>query len=327
MKGHTKLQPSERDKIAILKAQGCGVNEIVKRLKRSKSTISEELNVGTDIYGNYVAIHAQSLSDIRKRQSYICHPLKNKHVYAYVLKHLKMGWSPDQIEGRLKKEHPNDTNMHICHETIYRFIYHKDNKRLRLWEYLPRKQKKRKVRSGRKVHRSHIPDRVSIHKRPKQVDKRLEFGHWEGDTVEGRRSIGDGIHTEVERISRLTIAVKIDHITGDDTIVAQLSLFNDLPQQSRRSTTLDNGKEFVRHTKLRKYLSMDTYFCDPYSSWQRGTNEYHNGLIRRYLPKGTDFSTLTQEELDDIVYEINTRPRKVLQYATPLEVFTEHLHA
>lgn len=294
---------------------------MARRLNRSVSTISNEFKKGGRVNGEYVAIRAQRLSDERKNNSYRRHPLKNDWLYAYVHKKLRAGWSPEQISGRLKRMYPKDRSKHINHETIYRFTYDDGQADKRLWEYLPRKQKKRRKRTGRKVHRSRIPDRVSIHQRPVSINERTEFGHWEGDTVEGKRSIGDGIHTEAERLSRKLMARKINRVTSEATIESQLNIFMGLPEAARLSTTLDNGKEQHLHMRLDSELGVSTFFADPYSSWQRGTNEYHNGLLRRYLPKGTDFRTVTEEELSDIVEEINNKPRKCLDFATPNEVF------
>ena len=148
----------------------------------------------------------------------------------------------------------------------------------------------------------------------------MEIGHWEGDTVEGKGH-KDGIHTEVERVSRYLLAKKIGAITSEATIIVQKELFFSLPEVVRRTTTLDNGRENHLHYQLQA-LGMQTYFADPYSSWQRGTNENTNGLLRRYLPKKTSFIPLTQEELDEIVWEINNRPRKVLHYRTPFEILS-----
>ena len=207
-----------------------------------------------------------------------------------------MGWSPEQISGRLRKENGRQI---ICSETIYSFVYSDDiqAKRLRLWEYLPRKQRKRRKQTGRSVNKVRIPDRVSIHKRPARVDTRQVPGHWEGDTLEGKGHKAS-IHVEVERVLKLTRAQKINSITGEETIKAQQEIFSSLPQKLRKTLTLDNGRENHLHIRLKK-LGVLTFFCDPYSSWQKGTGENTNGLIRRYLPKGTDFSTLTQGELDD----------------------------
>ncbi len=309
-----RLTEEERDRIAVLHARGIGVREIGRLLEREHTTISRELKRNRFGQG-YNAIHAQHTAEERKSIAGKRHPLKDKETYWYVFEKLKEGWSPEQIAGRLHFEQ----GIHvICHETIYHFIYTKALKEDRLWEYLPRKQKHRRKQHGRKSQRVRIPQRVSIHERPEAINNRSELGHWEGDTIEGRGH-RDGIHTEVERVSRYLLARKVSAITSEETITVQKDMFFQLPEQLRRSTTLDNGKENHLHMHLGD-LAMKTYFADPYSSWQRGTNENTNGLIRRYLPKKTTFTKLTQEELDDIVWEINNRPRKVLQYKKPSEV-------
>jgi IS30 family transposase len=311
-----KLTEEERDRIAVLHARGIGVREIGRLLERDHATISRELKRNRFGQG-YNAIHAQHVAEERKSKAGKRHPLKDKKIYGYVLEKLREGWSPEQIAGRLVLEQGEHM---ICHETIYRFIYTKALREDRLWEYLPRKQKHRRKQHGRKAQRSRIPQRISIHERPEAVNNRSEIGHWEGDTVEGRGH-KDGIHTEVERVSRFLLARRVAAITSEETITVQKEMFSHLPEQLRKSTTMDNGKENHLHIQLGE-LSMKTYFADPYSSWQRGTNENTNGLIRRYLPKKTAFTNLTQAELDDIVWEINNRPRKVLQYKKPIEILS-----
>jgi len=319
MRKASKLTEKERDQIAVWYAQEKSLRQIATLLNRDVSSISREIKRNR-FQGYCVAIHAQQQTEKRKSQAGKRTPLKNQQVYAYVLKRLRWGWSPEQIAGRLKKRHARTI---ICPETIYRFVYSSENRDKRLWEYLAWKRKKRSKQYGRTPHRSHIPDRVSIHLRPEEINSRYEFGHWEGDTVEGKgRRVS--IHTEVERVSRFMAAERITAITSEETSQAQHKMFKKLPKVARRSTTLDNGKENHQHRKLQS-LSMATYFADPYSSWQRGTNEHHNGLLRRYLPKGTSFDQLTQPELDDMITEINSRPRKVLQFQTPLEVFNQQL--
>ena len=308
--------------IAVLKAAGQGVRAIARQLGRSPSTICEELKRNSN-HGRYVAIQAQHEYEVRRLKANRRNPLKNNKVYRYVEERLRDGWSPEQVEGRLKRDHPDDRAFQICKETIYQYIYRPENQHEALWDCLPRHLKKRRKQKGRKVHKSHIQARISIHKRPEIVNARIQFGHYEGDTVEGKGH-RDGIHTEVERISRKFFARKVSAITSEEAVRAQKELFGVLPRRARRSTTLDNGRENHLHMKL-KSLKMKTYFADPYSSWQRGSNEYHNGLLRRYLPKGTDFKTITQVELDEIVEEINNRPRKVLKYQTPEEVFSSYL--
>jgi IS30 family transposase len=312
----SKLTEEERDRIAVLHARGIGIREIARLLDRNHATISRELKRNRFGEG-YNAIHAQKVWEERKHTAGKRPLLKDKRTYAYVLEKLKEGWSPEQIAGRLKLETGEKI---ISYETIYQFIYKKSLKEDRLWEYLPRKQKHRHKKHGRKAQKSRIPQRVSIHQRSEAIDNRMEIGHWEGDTVEGRGH-KDGIHTEVERVSRFLLARKVLAITSEETIVVQKEMFGRLPQQIRKTTTLDNGRENHLHYEL-KELEMETYFADPYSSWQRGTNENTNGLVRRYLPKKTSFTNLTNEELADIVWEINNRPRKVLQYKTPFEILS-----
>ena len=362
MSKHTKLTKPERVLIAEWKKQGFCGNEIANRLGRDRSTIGRELKrnqtkvkVGKFDELIYEPVHAQFVSEQRKLKAWGAkQPLKNKDIYGYVMDRLRAGWSPENISGRLRSEdHPKDSHWWICHETIYAFIYKEKtdltrqglinqsllDKRLAvhnqaitvtdfdrpLYEFLRRKQTKRRHKLGRKVHRSHIPDRVSIHQRPEVINHRAQFGHWEGDTVEG---LGhrDGIHTEVERLSRLISAKKVKAIDSQSALDAQIEIFTSLPDKARRSTTLDNGKETHLHFKLRGNLNMKTYHADPYSSWQRGTNEHGNGLIRKYFPKGTDFSKVTDQELEDVVWELNNRPRKILQYKTAQEVFNIHLN-
>lgn len=308
----TKLTPNERDQIAIFLGQGLSLRTISSRLGRNVSSISRE--VKRNRFGDsYVAISAQYQSDKRKINSRKHHPLKDPVTYAYVLEKLREGWSPEQICGRLKLENQRPI---LCPETIYKFIYSPTNKGLTLWEYLPRKQKRRQRKFGRQSKRLHIPNRVSIHLRPKEVEKRKEFGHWEGDTLIGRQEKSQAIHTEVERKTRFLQAKIIGSKKVEETVGAQKEIFSNFWCQS---VTTDNGFEFIGHEQL-KSLGIQTYFADPYSSWQRGTNEHHNGLLRRYLPKKTGFENLTQEELDDIVWEINNRPRKVHDFLTAQEM-------
>ena len=310
----------ERDKIAQWVSQKVGIREIARRLCRSPGAISEELQRNSHKEAGYVAIHAQRLTDERRHKSRNRHQLKIAPIFAYVREKLRRGWSPEMMAGRLERKYGKRV---IGHEAIYQYIYASDNASLRLYEYLPWKRKKRKKKKGRGVHRSRIPQRISIHERPELVNARVEFGHWEGDTVEGKWR-RDGIHTEAERVSRFFIAAKVARIASEETIKAQLEMFVAIPEESRRSTTLDNGRENHLHYRLGE-LGMKTYFTDPYSSWQRGTNEYHNGVLRRYLPKGTDFDTIDDEELQNIVAEINNRPRKCLGWETPEEVFKKSL--
>jgi len=318
-KKHSKLSAFEREKIVIFLSQGFSKRAIARLLNRSDSTIRDEIK-RNHFKGCYIAVRAQSFTQKRIVSSRKRHPLKNKSVYKYVMKKLRWGWSPEQICGRLKLKHPDNEFWHIHHETIYRYIYAKENKKKILWEYLPRKQKKRRRKYGRKVDKVRIPDRVSIHMRPSEVENRDVFGHWEGDSIVGKNHIG-GIHTEVERKTRFLQAIFLDNLTANETVLAQRQMFANLPAKAKKSTTVDNGKEFTNH----KQFELSVLFCDTYASWQKATNENTNGLIRRYLPKKTDFRKYNQTDLDEIVFEINNRPRKCLGYYTPREAFEKEL--
>jgi transposase, IS30 family len=178
----------------------------------------------------------------------------------------------------------------VNHESIDQFPYDPAQQEEKLWAYLPRRHRKRRRWLGRRSRSVHIPNRVSIRHRPVEIDHREEFGHWEGDTIvgDGRKS---GIHTEVERISPLVFAYKVPRIRAKETSAVQLWLFSRLPQLARKSTTLDNGSEPYLHTRLQEELGMQTYFADPYCSWQRGTNESKNGPDSTVLPQENRFST------------------------------------
>lgn len=329
---YKQLTSSERDQLANWKAQGVSNKECAKKLRRDKSTIGREIKRNGEFERKgkrydrriYSAIHADCLAKTRASiKGHGKQELKNPEVYEFVTENLRNSWSPDAISGRLKLEHPNDKDYRICPETIYQWIYKEDQLKECWFEYLRRKQTKRRKRSGRKVFRAQIPDRVSIHLRSEEINNRLEFGHWEGDTVEGKGH-KDGIHTEVERVSRFIMASKIQAIKSEETIKAQTNMFKPLPNKARKTTTLDNGKENHLHTKL-KNLDMQTFFADPYSSWQRGTNEHGNWTLRYFFPKGTDFNLVTEEELQDTVDEINNRPRRILGYLKAQEVFAKNL--
>lgn len=327
---HKKLTSTERKLLANWKKEGLSNKECGRRLRRDVSTIGRELKRNgykNKAEGRYIyePLHADYQAKSRQQKAYAAkQPLKNKQIFSYVMEKLKEGWSPEKIEGRLKVEYPKQTDWHISYEAIYQYIYAKENKEKKLFEYLRRKQKRRRKKQGRKSQRVRIPDRVSIHDRPKVIEKRKQFGHWEGDSIVG---LGhrNGLHTEYERVSSLTRFEKMLRITTDEAMAAAKKIFGVLPAHARLSTTLDNGKEHTNHTELYTELQMQTYFADPYSSWQRSGNENCNLWIRYYFPKKTDFASITDEELKDVEWELNNRPRKRLKFKTPQEVFDSYL--
>jgi transposase, IS30 family len=318
---HSKITPDERDRIAGLVAGGRSVRSIARELNRSPSSVSRELKRNGS-KGAYSAILAQKKSEFRNKASRRLNPLKDPKIYTYVLDKLRCGWSPEQIAGRLKRERGKRL---ICHETIYRYIYSSpDGKHRKLFEYLPRRQPKRYTWKGRSVYHKGIQSRVSIHDRPEVINQKKQFGHWEFDVVEGKAHQA-GMVTALERVSRYYTAELIPAIDSEYGVRAQLKILRPLPRFARKTATFDNGKENYNHTKLRTELQMDTYFCDPHCAWQKGSNENHNGVLRRYIPKKTDLTQLTQFELNEITEEINNRPRKCLNYAKPKEVFKVYL--
>lgn len=320
MKNKPKISVHERDQIAVWLALKIPLREMARRLDRSVSSISTEVKRNS-VEGSYQAHTAQIISDGRNQKSRQQNPLKNSRIYAYVIKKLRSGWSPEQIAGRLKRAHKGKTI--ICHETIYRYIYSEEGKEKQLTEYLVRQHRKRRPWHGRYLYHKGIPHRVSIHDRPEEVEYKSVFGHWETDIVEGKGHTG-GIQTMLERKTRYFQAKLIPTIDSEYGIKAQLELLTKYPRAATKTVTMDNGKENFNHVKLRQ-LQIDTYFCDPYCSWQKGSNENHNGILRRYIPKKTEFTSFTQTELNAILKEINDRPRKCLGYETSFEAFKREL--
>jgi len=334
------------DRIEIERLLDLGMSraEIARRLGAHRSTITRELRRGSwqpeHDHANlrpylrnklntrgphdrlYLAGQAQLRADDRVAHSHQPFRMAHDPLIDWAISQLRKGWTVEEIAGRLPVEFPDDPRMRVSTETLYAWIYAPAQQHRALWQYLPRGQKKRRRRKGRNVHRERFRWRTSIHDRPVEIEDRQQFGHWESDSVIGAHGSG-GIHTTVERTSRYYQAVKIDQITARATVDAQIGLFTGLPGHAVRSVTADNGSEFAFHYELADALAVPTYFADPYSAYQRGSNEHFNGRLRRYLPKGTSFADLTQDELDEFVHEINNRPRKILGWATPAEIFHE----
>lgn len=312
----------DRVKIQTYHEQKMSPSKIAESLGRSTSTITRELARNSTAQG-YDAQRAQKLY-MQRRES--CRPtrkLDHKPLRKVVIEKIRdEEWTPEQVAGRLSIEHPGDRRMQISHETIYQAIYKQDNLRF-LVAYLPQSRPKRRKRGQGKTRRGpSIPNRVGIEQRPPEVETRTTHGHWEGDTIVGKNNDGF-IVTLVERASRLLHAVKTQTKKAPEVAQAVIDTLLDRPASWLNTITFDNGTEFANHSDMTEQLNMDIYFATPYSSYQRGTNENTNGLIRRYLPKARSFRQLTQHQLDAIVSQINNRPRKCLGYRTPNEVFNE----
>jgi len=316
-KTYRHLSAEERDILAVLKSNGHSIRQIAKVLSRSPSTISRELKRNSPpVYkGYYLAHKAQQRADKRKHQSHRRQRLKNDLIRAYVEKHIGLGWSPELIAGRLSIEHPDQS---ISHEAIYQWIY---TDARHLISCLVRAHRRRKNRGySRKHKKSHIPGRVSIRERPAAVLNRHQIGHWETDTISCRKSY-QAVQVSVERKARYAKLAKLKAKTSRQMSVALVRRLSRFPAKIRRSITYDNGPENAEHLRTNKALGTASYFCDPYSSYQRGTVENTIGLVRRFVPKKTNLADVSQPQLTKIEHWLNNRPRKCLKFKTPAEVF------
>lgn len=315
------INSQERDQIGVLSAAGFSQRAIARKLGRSFSSINYELHHNCQ-NGEYHPIQAEYLSRERNQKSRKTNAAKDPGIYYYVIDKLRSGWSPEQIAGRLRKK--NHGRTIISHETIYQYVYSPNGRKKDLKEYLTRAHRKRYPKNHRKSYRHGIPNRVNISLRPEVINARKQFGHWEADVVEGRGHSG-GIQTLLERKTRYYQAKLMANIDSEYGIRAQKKILAKYPKKARKSVTFDNGRENYNHEQLQRDLHIKTYFCDPYAAWQKGANENHNGILRRYIPKKTDLSNLLQWELDLIIEEINNKPKKCLKYQTPKEAFQQEL--
>lgn len=317
------LTQSERAVIFYLRMEQYSQGQIARRLGRSGSTIGRELKRNSNILGEYRPDHAQRLALQRRGQPRPRPKTGSAELMAYVAAGLQKRWSPDQIAGRLEASAPADlTGQSISHTTIYRWIWADRQRSERFKPFLRVACKARRKPYGKPSRRGQIPNRVSIEQRPAVVADRSRLGDWEGDSVVGRGRSGY-VLTGVERRSRLLVAAKLPRPTAGEVNEALVKLLGPLPAATRQTLTVDNGKEFAAHQDLGQRLKLAVYFAHPYSSWERGTNENTNGLLRQYLPKKRSFETLTEQELQGYVKALNDRPRKCLNYRTPAEVFHE----
>lgn len=319
MEKYNHLTLVERDVITTMLSEKHNLCEIAKSLGRSKSTISRELKLNSSPEYKLYLSHRAHLRAVQRRKEASRRPrLKNNQILSYVTSKLKEGWSPEQIAGRICIDHKG---LYISREAIYQYIYHPETPgRKDLIGCLRRAHRKRKTRGiGRKERKTRIPNRIPIDLRPPSVEKRKHYGHWEADSLVSRKSLV-ALNSLVERKSRLLMITKLRRKSADATCKAIVNRLKDLPKKARRTLTLDNGTENAMHEKITSSIGIKCFFTHPYCSWERGTNENLNGLIRWYLPKGTDFSNISDEQIEHIEYLINNRPRKCLGFKKPTEV-------
>jgi IS30 family transposase len=232
------------------------------------------------------------------------------------------GWSPEQVAGKLKRMYPDDPDRHVSHETIYAHIYAypRGGLRTELIKLLRKSHKTRKPRARGQDRRGKIQNMTLIADRPKEIDSRAVPGHWEGDLIKGkfnRSSVG----TFVERSSRYVVLVQLDNAKAETVREGFVRELQNVPLELLKSITYDQGREMTQHEQLAATLNLAVYFCDPHAPWQRGSNENTNGLLRQYLPKGSDLNAFSQDDLNAIAAKLNTRPRKKLKFQTPEEVY------
>jgi IS30 family transposase len=244
-----------------------------------------------------------------------------------VQEHLTEGCSPEQIAGRLRRTYPDDRQKHLSAETIYVALYVLPRGALRseLLSALRQARNARRPRARGTDRRGQIPNMTPIDERPAEVATRTVPGHWEGDLIKGARN-GSAVGTLVERTSRLVLLARMEGTDATSAREGFTKKLRHVPALLRKTLTYDRGKEMAEHERLAQRLAIRIFFADPYSPWQRGTNENTNGLLRQYLPKGTNLSGYTQRELNAIAHRLNTRPRKCLDFATPLEVYAHLRH-
>lgn len=324
------LNLEEREKLYGLKGQGMSLRDIGKELKRDHTSISRELKrnikYGVEYFKNeYLPCKAQGLADKRSVKQHYKAPLKNPEIFLYVRKHLRapFGWSPETIAGRLPIDKPG---LSICHETIYQYIYDKKRttKAMQLQQYLVLKRKKRMKQNGRSVHKlSKIPEAVSIDLRPKAVEGRVQIGHWETDNIIGKQTDSSALSVTVERVLHITLINKLWDRTAATKTATVGRRLNQFPDKCKRTVTADNGSENTNHKDLTALTDMAIFFCHAYHSWERGTVENTNGIIRRFIPKGVSIDTLTDEYIAALEYKLNSTPRKCLQYLTPYEMMSK----
>ncbi len=302
----------ERETIYLSLSLSQSQTAIAKLLNRHKSSISREIARCKLHRLGYLPDRAESCMRSRMRRNF---GLFRKHkLKEHVIERLKLGHTPEQITGRLKLE---GSGMRVSHETIYKFIYSDEGIKLKLSMLLTRQKPKRSKWYGKKPKKSHIQESASIASRPASIELRKTKGHFEGDLVIFRAVKSANVTTLVERKSRF---VKLVHNQGKytkDVIGGIKNALSDLSKSQLKTITFDRGTEFASFPDL----NLPTFFCDPHSPWQKGSNENFNGRLRRYLPKSFDPAELSQELLDKIANNMNNCPRKCLGFKTPAEVF------
>ena len=322
------LSADERTTLASMRQQKKSLREIGRLLRRSPSTLSREItrNRGSD---GYASGPAQLSARQRRKDSRPPRKLaEGGTAWLLVTTLLSWCWSPRQISKALRRKWPDDTSMHVSHETIYNAIYAYPRGELKrcLIACLRQAKNVRRPRSAGADRKGQIPEMVSIHVRPPEVNDRLMPGHWEGDLIKGAAN-KSAVGVLVERTTRLVMLAKLPDATADSVLAAFTYKLNQVAAPLRQSLTYDQGREMHRHRELARNTNIRVYFCDPHSPWQKGSCENTNGLLRQFLPKGTDLSVFDQDGLDSIADLLNNRPRETLTWDSPAQAFMQLMTA
>jgi len=318
------LSEEDRYVISHLRMAGYSHREIGRRIGRSHTTICREIKRNGPRYVDiapYWYDVAQPLAIKRRQHPRHYRRYSQTKLVEYIQSRLRLEWPPEAISARLKLDYPTDQHMRISHETIYRWIFRDAQTGGNLYKHLRRRHKRRRKQTRYGTGRRFLPGRVSIDERPSIVDLRKRFGDWEGDTLEGAKGTG-GLATHVERKSRYLLAVKLADKKAVTMTKQTITAFRKVPRLLRHTLTVDNGKEFADFKELETKAHLKIFFADPYSAWQRGTNENTNGLLRQYFPKGTNLNNVSEKYVAFVVHKLNNRPRKCLSYQTPHELFS-----
>jgi IS30 family transposase len=318
------LRPAEREEISRGIVAEQSIREIARTLGRAASTVSREVRRNGGCV-RYRAVEADKSAWDRGRRPKRCKLALNVRLARLVAGKLKMNWSPEQIAGWLKAEHPRDEHYHVSHETIYQSLFIQARgalkKELTMHLRSQRTIRRSKHSKSKGVGQGEIKDIVSIRERPASVENRAVPGHWEGDLIAGSKNTH--IATLVERKTRYVMLAKVDSRDTETVVKALIKQSKTLPKELYKSLTWDRGKELAGHKKFSLATNIDVYFCDPKSPWQRGSNENTNGLLRQYFPKRTDLSVHSQAHLNKVARQLNERPRKTLGFRTPAQKFNE----
>lgn len=296
---------------------------IGKIMNRDHTVLAREIKRnGNGDRKKYRADTAQRLSEKRKHQQHKGKLDKYPELKEVVIEGLKKEWSPDVIAGKMKSE---KKRIRISHESIYNYIYNRDGRYEGLYKYLRQAKPKRQKFKSRKNGKISLPERISIHERPDFINERKRYGDWESDSIifSGQRMI---LSVQSERKSKLIRMHKAPNKTAEETVNALVKTAESVSKDIFLSVTFDNGTEGAKHTEIKKEYGIDTYFCDPFSSWQKGGVENANKLIRHYLPRKTDLSKLTDRDIYEIQEKLNNRPRRCLDYKSPNEIINKVVH-